>query len=216
MPDPGPHFQPDPIAVWLDGTQYAKDSNGNQINATGPYLQSPDAIFTPNSDTSYYSSSPPLLFSIAAIPVTTHTMVIAICDALDEQADSALMINIGGCDIDTCPPEIKINYVTTTTTLGAGVSGYTSTIQAIHTTSGTFIIGVEGSTSADITTIQSSTTTSAEQTTTNSQASTPTSDATTISSSISRQPIASSSQTFSSAVVSTNSIASDTSIAGSS
>jgi len=124
--------------------------------------------------------------------------------------DAGLMINAKGCVGSGCQSAIKINYVTTTTTLGAGASEYTSTIKAIHTTSGTIEIGVEGISTQD-------TTTPTEQTTTDSHASTtaamissiPTLDASTsatLSSAISSPSTATSSQIFSSAI-STESIA---------
>ncbi|KAH8901961.1 hypothetical protein BR93DRAFT_867808, partial [Coniochaeta sp. PMI_546] len=124
----------DPVGVYLDGTQYATDSNGNRITAQSSYLKDPIYILAPNSDTSYYSSSPPLAFSMPAAP-GAHTVIFAVCDQNDRDYDSGLLLNAGGC-LD-CPESIYINYVTTTTTLDPGVAPFTQTIKALHTTSGT-------------------------------------------------------------------------------
>ncbi|KAF7563732.1 hypothetical protein G7046_g381 [Stylonectria norvegica] len=167
----------DPIGVFLDGTQYANDVNGNRITAQSSYLKNPASIAAPNSDTSYCISSPPLAFSIPATP-GAHSMVFAICDQNDHDYDSGLMINAQGCDTD-CPAQIFINYVTTTSTLDPGVAGYTSTIKAIHTTSGTVVIGVTQATTSTTSTTTTTTTTTTTSTTDEATSTTTTDDPTT-------------------------------------
>ncbi|KAG7413798.1 hypothetical protein Forpe1208_v008342 [Fusarium oxysporum f. sp. rapae] len=166
--------QPDPIGIFLDGTQYANDANGQPINADSSYLQSPTNINRPASDTSYDSSSPPLLFGVSASP-GAHSLVLAICDFSDRDFDSGLMINIEGCT--DCNQPIKINYVTTTTTVGADVAtSTTSTIKASGTVSGTFIATVQGEEETTTTTTAEpmTTTTEADNTITTTEADTTT------------------------------------------
>ncbi|GKU08079.1 hypothetical protein FLAG1_10302 [Fusarium langsethiae] len=166
------------LLIFLADTQYALDANGNKITARSPYLASPLAIRPPNSVTSYPGSSPPLWIDILA--TGTQTMVIAICDLADSEWDSGLLIKAEGC-ID-CDTDIRLAYVTTTTTLPAGEATYTSTTAASGTESGTILIAVVGTsteepttTTADVTTTTTadeSTTTTAEATTTTTQEST--------------------------------------------
>ncbi|RGP67346.1 hypothetical protein FSPOR_6106 [Fusarium sporotrichioides] len=165
----------DPIGIFLAGTQYALDANGNRITARSPYLSSPLVIRPPNSVTSYAGSSPPLWIDILA--TGTQTMVIAICDMGDAEWDSGLLIKAEGC-ID-CDTDIRLAYVTTTTTLPAGEATYTSTTTASGTESGTVLIAVVATsteepttTTADVTT----TTTADESTITTAEATTTTTD----------------------------------------
>ncbi|KAG8671082.1 hypothetical protein FPOAC2_04402 [Fusarium poae] len=143
---------PDPIGIFVDGTQYALDPNGNAINAASPYLFSPFGIRPPDSLTSYYSSSPPFWIDIPATFSST-TMVIAVCDTNDGAFDTGLLINVEAC-VD-CDDDIRFAYVTTTVPLPADLLPYTTTIPPSGTVSGTVRIGVE-----------ESTTTTAEETTT--------------------------------------------------
>jgi hypothetical protein len=146
---------PDPIGIFLGGTQYALEAAGNPITATSPFLFQPIGITPPNSVTSYPGSSPPLLVGISA--TGAQTMVFAICDRTDTEWDSALMLKAGGCEM--CDAEVKINYMTVTSTVSAGQE-YTSTVKASGTVSGTVIIGATAtatSTSTTSTTSSSST-----------------------------------------------------------
>ncbi|KAH6991968.1 hypothetical protein EDB82DRAFT_553856 [Fusarium venenatum] len=145
----------DPIGVFLGGTQYALDS-GNRITAVNPYLANPLAITPPNSVTSYPGSSPPLWFDI--LTSGAQTMVFAICDQSDSEWDSGLLIKAEGC-VD-CDTDLRLAYVTTTTTIPAGEDPFTSTTTASGTVSGTIRIGVLATTSEE------PTTTTAEETTT--------------------------------------------------
>ncbi|KAJ4120188.1 hypothetical protein NW760_007552 [Fusarium oxysporum] len=146
----------DPIGIFVGGTQYALDPNGNKITATSPYLAQPIGITPPDSVTSYPGSSPP--FWIDILTSGAQTMVIAICDQGDSEWDSALLINAEGC-ID-CDTDVRLAYVTTTTTLPPGEATFTSTTKASGTVSGTIRIGV---------TADETTTTTAEPTTNTTQ-----------------------------------------------
>ncbi|KAI6774742.1 hypothetical protein HG530_001500 [Fusarium avenaceum] len=154
----------DPIGVFLDGTQYANDANGQRLTAISSYVQPPDAITPLNSDTSYPDSSPPLLFGVPATQ-GSHTLVLAACDFSDESYDTGFMINIQG--YTDCNQPIKINYVTTTTTVSADVAtSTTSTIKASGTVSGTYIVTVQAEPVTTTTAEETTTTTAAESTTT--------------------------------------------------
>ncbi|KAG5657796.1 hypothetical protein KAF25_007829 [Fusarium avenaceum] len=142
----------DPIGIFLDGTQYAFDPDGNRITAVTPYLGQPLVITPPNSVTSYPGSTPP--FWIDILGSGAHTMVIAICDQSDAEWDSELLIKAEGCD--DCDSKVRLAYVTITTTLAAGEAPFTSTTTASGTVSGTIRIGVLA---------EETTTTTAEQTT---------------------------------------------------
>ncbi|KAL5599107.1 hypothetical protein FOVSG1_006919 [Fusarium oxysporum f. sp. vasinfectum] len=146
----------DPIGIFVGGTQYALDSNGNRITAISPYLAQPIGITPPDSVTSYPGSSPP--FWVDILTSGAQTMVIAICDQSDSEWDSALLINAEGC-ID-CDTDVRLAYVTTTTTLPSGEAPFTSTTKASGTVSGTIRIGV---------TADETTTTTAEPTTNTTQ-----------------------------------------------
>ncbi|KAL7754767.1 hypothetical protein ACKLNR_015437 [Fusarium oxysporum f. sp. zingiberi] len=146
----------DPIGIFVGNTQYALDPNGNRITAISPYLAQPIGITPPDSVTSYPGSSPP--FWIDILTSGAQTMVIAICDQSDSEWDSALLINAEGC-ID-CDTDVRLAYVTTTTTLPSGEAPFTSTTKASGTVSGTIRIGV---------TADETTTTTAEPTTNTTQ-----------------------------------------------
>ncbi|KAL6918197.1 hypothetical protein FSST1_009692 [Fusarium sambucinum] len=145
----------DPIGVFLGGTQYALDS-GNRITAVNRYLASPLVITPPNSVTSYPGSSPPLWFDI--LTSGAQTLVFAICDQGDTEWDSGLLVKAEGC-VD-CDTDLRLAYVTTTTTIPAGEDPFTSTTTASGTVPGTIRIGVLATTSEE------PTTTTADETTT--------------------------------------------------
>ncbi|TDZ33932.1 hypothetical protein C8035_v000673 [Colletotrichum spinosum] len=124
----------DPISIFLNGQQYARDGSA-QLNVLSPYVRGAGfSIKPPNSVSSYADSSPPLLLVIPASP-GPQTMVFAICDLGDTEWDSGLFLKAGGCT--NCSPSLVVNYVTTTTTLAAGASPFTSTTKASGTVSGT-------------------------------------------------------------------------------
>ncbi|UZP43323.1 hypothetical protein NXS19_011139 [Fusarium pseudograminearum] len=129
----------DPVGIYLDGVQYAVDTSNNRITVNSEYLQQPlgvtDTEFV--RSTMYDHSSPPLLMGLAASP-GRHSMVFAICDANNGQKDSALMVKAGAC-VD-CAGDIKLNYKTTTTTVGS--TSFVSTIKPFITNSGTVVYGV--------------------------------------------------------------------------
>ncbi|KAI8650063.1 WSC domain-containing protein [Fusarium sp. Ph1] len=150
---------PDPIGIFVGGTQYAVDENGDRMTATNEWI-SPNGglvIVPPNSVTSYPGSSPPFLQSVLA--TGAQTVVIAICDFSDTEWDSGLLIKAGGC-VD-CDTDFRLAYVTTTvTTTTTG----TSTQTASGTVSGTIFVSVLAETTT--TTAEETTTTTAAETTT--------------------------------------------------
>ncbi|KAM0084266.1 hypothetical protein ACKRZS_003483 [Fusarium odoratissimum] len=164
---------PDPVGIYLDGVQYAVDTSGNRITAKSEYLASPIGITEPSNpsrSTQYERSSPPLIMGLPAAP-GAHTMIFAICDANNGLFDSGLMVKAGGC-VD-CEADIKINYATTTTTVGP--TPFVRTIQASGTVSGTVVYGVP----EDATTTTEDVATSTEVTATTTEAITSSEDSST-------------------------------------
>ncbi|KAM0227725.1 hypothetical protein ACHAPO_011293 [Fusarium lateritium] len=173
--------RPDPIAIFLDDVLWSIDDGNNRITATSKYLNEEIGInekdkvnnpFSPdfNRATRYDGSSPPLLVGIPATP-GMHTMVFAVCDAVDGQWDSALMVKAKGCQ--DCNPEVRINYVSTTTTTGS--TSFTCTTKAVGTESGTILFGVPEeitTTMEDVTTTTADASTTEEPTTTGTEYST--------------------------------------------
>ncbi|RSL98684.1 hypothetical protein CDV31_012469, partial [Fusarium ambrosium] len=146
---------PDPIGIFVGGTQYAVDQNGDRMTATSGWLAFPYVIVPPNSVTSYPGSSPPFLQAV--VGAGAQTVVIAICDFSDTEWDSGLLIKANGCD--DCNTDFRLAYVTTTvTTTTTG----TSTQTASGTVSGTIFVSVLAAT----TTSEEPTTTTAAETTT--------------------------------------------------
>jgi len=181
--------RPDPIGIYLDGTLWSIDDSNQRITATSEYLNEEigineldkyDLPFGGEIDraTRYDGSSPPLLIGIPAVP-GEHTMIFAICDSTDRNFDSGLMVKAKGCK--DCNPQVRINYVSTTTTTGS--TSFTSTTKAIGTESGTVLFGVPAeetttttedvtTTTADFTTTQELTTTATDASTTNGSSAT--------------------------------------------
>ncbi|KAH7185980.1 uncharacterized protein B0J16DRAFT_399835 [Fusarium flagelliforme] len=177
--------RPDPIGIYLDGTLWSIDDSNQRITATSEYLNGEIGINELdkvefdfgngdeiNRATRYDGSSPPLLIGIPAVP-GEHTMIFAICDSTDGNFDSGLMVKAKGCK--DCDPQVRINYVSTTTTTGS--TSFTSTTKAIGTESGTVLFGVPAeettTTTEDVTTTSTAASTtdesSATATTTESQ-----------------------------------------------
>ncbi|EXA36503.1 hypothetical protein FOVG_12415 [Fusarium oxysporum f. sp. pisi HDV247] len=164
---------PDPIGIYLDGVQYAVDTLGHRMTAKSEYLASLIGITEPNNpsrSTQYDRSSPPLIMGLPAAP-GAYTMIFAICDANNGLLDTGLMVKAGGC-VD-CDKGIKINYATTTTTVGP--TPFVRTIQASGTISGTVVYGVP----EDATTNTEEVATSTEVTATTTEAITSSEDSTT-------------------------------------
>ncbi|GKU06336.1 hypothetical protein FLAG1_08943 [Fusarium langsethiae] len=139
----------DPMGIYLDDVQYALDTSGNRITVNSDYLQQPIGI-TDNqllSATMYGNASPLLIMGLAVSP-GQHRMIFAICDANNGEKDSALMVKAGGC-VD-CVRDIKLNYATTTTTVGP--TPFVSTIKAALTMSGTVVYGVPKPATTEVTT----------------------------------------------------------------
>ncbi|KAK2679421.1 Carbohydrate-binding WSC [Fusarium oxysporum f. sp. vasinfectum] len=156
----------DAIGIFVNNQNYALDGNGNRLNAVSPWLSQPLVIVPPNSVTSYAGSSPPYWIDVPSLPGGMQTVVVAICDAGDNMWDSALMIKAEAC-VD-CKEPFRLAYVTTTTTLTAGDTPYTSTITASGTLSGTIEIGVTAE-ETSTTTEEPTTTIVVDETTTTSE-----------------------------------------------
>ncbi|KAJ4123174.1 hypothetical protein NW768_009702 [Fusarium equiseti] len=164
----------DPIAIWLDGVQYALDSSGQQITASSSYFQQPIVIPQPDNDLQFNIAAPPLLLGIPAV-AGPHTLVFAACDANDPYLDTGLLFKIQGCE--ECDEDIKINYATSTITVAAGAAtSTTETIKASGTFSGTFLVTVQAAPYTS-TTEADTTTTTAEQTTATTATAEPTTTA---------------------------------------
>ncbi|KAF5703062.1 hypothetical protein FMUND_13176 [Fusarium mundagurra] len=146
-------------------------SEESGLTAVSPWLSQPLVIVPPKSVTSYAGSSPPYWIDVPLLPGGPQTVVIAICDASDAVYDSALMIKAEAC-VD-CNEPFRLAYVTTTTTLAAGDTPYTSTITASGTVSGTIEIGVTAE-ETSTTTEEPTTTTVADETTTSEEPTTST------------------------------------------
>ncbi|KAL6411630.1 hypothetical protein AUP68_05346 [Ilyonectria robusta] len=158
----------DPVGIFLNGGQFAQDPDGNRLKATSRYLAYPLVITPPNSVTSYPGSSPPFL---VGVPVSgAFTVVLAICDQGDAEWDSAVLFKAEGC-VD-CNTEVRLAYVTSTTTVPAGSTTFTSTTPASGTASGTVVIGVEAAETTTSTTTSESTTATSTMSTTTSEEST--------------------------------------------
>ncbi|UZP39405.1 hypothetical protein NXS19_007221 [Fusarium pseudograminearum] len=175
-PDGG---NPDNIGIFnFDNTpsQFAT-FNGQEINSQSSIAKDPNAIFPPDSLTSYSRSTPPLVVTVPVVPELQADIYIVICDKGNSGDDSALLIKGYGCtDCESTPNGAEINYVKQTTTLERGEQPYTQTISASGTASGTFIyfVAPEETTTtmaAETTTADTTTTTAmAEDTTTTSAA----------------------------------------------
>ena len=50
--------------LMVNGVNYAKDENGLALDSSSKYLSEPWGIPSPNGDTAFLMSSPPLRFSI--------------------------------------------------------------------------------------------------------------------------------------------------------
>ncbi|KAM0225150.1 hypothetical protein ACHAQD_001081 [Fusarium lateritium] len=156
----------DPIAIWLNGDQYAIDSSGQQITATSEFLNEPIGIGRPQNGLQFGRASPLLLLGIPTRP-GVNTLVFAACDLNDDALDTGLLSNIKGC-VD-CDTNIKINYVTSTVTVGAAEkTGAPETIKPAGQARGTVIVTVQET--AVTTTTEAVVTTTAEAPTTATEA----------------------------------------------
>ncbi|KAM0442739.1 hypothetical protein ACHAQK_003794 [Fusarium lateritium] len=163
----------DPIAIWLNGDQYAIDSSGQQITATSEFLNEPIGIGRPQNGLQFGRASPLLLLGTPTRP-GVNTLVFAACDLNDDALDTGLLFNIKGC-VD-CDTNIKINYVTSTVTVGAAEeTGAPETIKAAGQARGTVIFTVQET--AVTTTTEAAVTTTAEAPTTTTEAAVTTSEA---------------------------------------
>ncbi|KAI8716094.1 hypothetical protein NCS52_00902300 [Fusarium sp. LHS14.1] len=180
----------DTISILLGGANFALNPDGSRITAKSYYLSPERAIVNPYqflnypSWSTYAATSKPLIMGIPA-EAGAHTMVFAICDAVDGQHDSALFVRAKGCK--DCVADLKIHYLTQTTT---AASTFTSTIEPISSAAGTVLIGVTADPTTTATSTDASTATSTEFSSTSAEDSTASIDATTTSSESSTESLA--------------------------
>ncbi|RBR10789.1 uncharacterized protein FIESC28_09320 [Fusarium coffeatum] len=104
----------DKVILMVDGVNYAKDENGIALDSSSKYLGEPWGIPSPNGDTAFLMSSPPLRFSIP-VPKSYVELKIAVCDRLDGYGDTAVMVKIRPCN--DCDQSFKVDYDATTVTI---------------------------------------------------------------------------------------------------
>ncbi|KAJ4042637.1 hypothetical protein NW763_011455 [Fusarium oxysporum] len=100
----------DKVLVFVDGVNVAKDETGTPLDSSSKYLSEPWGIPSPNGDTAFAWSSPPLRFSIP-LPKTYVELKIAVCDLHDGYGDTAVMIKARPCT--NCDQSFKVDYDTT-------------------------------------------------------------------------------------------------------
>ncbi|KAG7414641.1 hypothetical protein Forpe1208_v008265 [Fusarium oxysporum f. sp. rapae] len=100
----------DKVLVLVDGVNVAKDETGTPLDSSSKYLSEPWGIPSPNGDTAFAWSSPPLRFSIP-LPKTYVELKIAVCDRHDGYGDTAVMIKARPCT--NCDQSFKVDYDTT-------------------------------------------------------------------------------------------------------
>ncbi|KAH7204748.1 hypothetical protein DER44DRAFT_827686 [Fusarium oxysporum] len=100
----------DKVMVFVNGVNVAKDEAGTPLDSSSKYLSEPWGIPSPNGDTVFAMSSPPLRFSIP-LPKTYVELKIAVCDRHDGYGDTAVMIKARPCT--NCDQTFKVDYDTT-------------------------------------------------------------------------------------------------------
>ncbi|KAL5623779.1 hypothetical protein FOBRF1_003029 [Fusarium oxysporum] len=100
----------DKVMVFVNGVNVAKDETGTPLDSSSKYLSEPWGIPSPNGDTVFAMSSPPLRFSIP-LPKTYVELKIAVCDRHDGYGDTAVMIKARPCT--NCDQTFKVDYDTT-------------------------------------------------------------------------------------------------------
>ncbi|KAF5250666.1 hypothetical protein FANTH_4109 [Fusarium anthophilum] len=100
----------DKVLILVNGVNVAKDETGTPLDSSSKYLSDPWGIPSPNGDTAFAWTSPPLQFSIK--PSTPSIELrIAVCDLHDGYGDTAVMIKMRPCN--DCDQPFKVDYDTT-------------------------------------------------------------------------------------------------------
>ncbi|KAK7590031.1 hypothetical protein V3481_008987 [Fusarium oxysporum f. sp. vasinfectum] len=178
----------DKVLVFVDGVNVAKDETGTPLDSSSKYLSEPWGIPSPNGDTAFAWSSPPLRFSIP-LPKTYVELKIAVCDLHDGYGDTAVMIKARPCT--NCDQSFKVDYDTTSVVSTTTYEATSLVTQAASgTVRGTISYVTYVTASATSTTLLSSaaSTTSESSATSTSPASSTTSDSTSSESLISMSP----------------------------
>ncbi|PCD34689.1 hypothetical protein AU210_007286 [Fusarium oxysporum f. sp. radicis-cucumerinum] len=97
----------DKVLVLVNGVNVAKDETGTPLDSSSKYLSEPWGIPSPNGDTAFAMSSPPLRFSIP-LPKDYVELKIAVCDRHDGYGDTAVMIKARPCT--NCDQSFKVHY----------------------------------------------------------------------------------------------------------
>ncbi|KAG7427005.1 hypothetical protein Forpi1262_v011374 [Fusarium oxysporum f. sp. raphani] len=124
----------DKVLVFVDGVNVAKDETGTPLDSSSKYLSEPWGIPSPNGDTAFAWSSPPLRFSIP-LPKTYVELKIAVCDLHDGYGDTAVMIKARPCT--NCDQSFKVDYDTTSV---VSTTTYEATSLVTQAASGTYYI----------------------------------------------------------------------------
>ncbi|KAF5584299.1 hypothetical protein FPANT_7902 [Fusarium pseudoanthophilum] len=101
----------DKVLVLVNGVNVAKDETGTALDSSSKYLSEPWGIPSPNGDTAFAWTSPPLRFSITLPKFTYFELKMAVCDMHDGYGDTALLIKIRPCN--DCDVSFKVDYDTT-------------------------------------------------------------------------------------------------------
>ncbi|RBR12677.1 hypothetical protein FVER53590_29051 [Fusarium verticillioides] len=100
----------DKVLILVNGVNVAKDETGTPLDSSSKYLSVPWGIPSPNGDTAFAWTSPPLQFSIK--PSTPSIELrIAVCDLHNGYGDTAVMIKMRPCN--NCDQPFKVDYDTT-------------------------------------------------------------------------------------------------------
>ncbi|PNP78641.1 hypothetical protein FNYG_07987 [Fusarium nygamai] len=100
----------DKVLILVDGVNVAKDETGTPLDSSSKYLSEPWGIPSPNGDTAFAWTSPPLRFSFK--PSTPSIALrMAVCDLHNGYGDTAVMLKIRPCT--DCDESFKVDYDTT-------------------------------------------------------------------------------------------------------
>ncbi|KAF5579175.1 uncharacterized protein FSUBG_13666 [Fusarium subglutinans] len=100
----------DKVLILVNGVNVAKDETGTPLDSSSKYLSDPWGIPSPNGDTAFAWTSPPLRFSIKPSTPSIE-LKIAVCDLHNGYGDTAVMIKMRPCN--DCDQPFKVDYDTT-------------------------------------------------------------------------------------------------------
>ncbi|KAG5759037.1 hypothetical protein H9Q72_012834 [Fusarium xylarioides] len=126
----------DKVLVLVNGVNVAKDETGTALDSSSKYLSEPWGIPSPNGDTAFAWTSPPLRFSIT-VPKSYIELRMAVCDMHDGYGDTAVMIKIRPCN--DCDQSFKVDYDTTSV---VSTTTYEATSVVTQAASGTHYVDI--------------------------------------------------------------------------